>query len=86
MVWFREFIFVSFTIDNQRNGLKTQAKALITFVIRPDTLYSVTLYPHFKYISGHCFYIFKNGTAMSMQLPTFQTFSMGQVNEAKNYH
>ena len=23
---------------------------------------------------------------MSMQLPTFQTFSMGQVNEAENYH
>ena len=27
------------TIDNQRNGLETQAKALMASVIRPDTLY-----------------------------------------------
>ena len=25
------------TIDNQRNGLETQTKALMTYVIRPDT-------------------------------------------------
>ena len=30
-------------IDNQRNGLETQAKVLMTFVIRPDTLYFGTL-------------------------------------------
>ena len=26
-------------IDNERNELETQAKALMTLVIRPDTLY-----------------------------------------------
>ena len=31
------------TIDSQRNGLETQAKALMTSVIRPDTLYFGTL-------------------------------------------
>ena len=28
-----------YIIDNQRNGLEMQAKALMTSVIRPDTLY-----------------------------------------------
>ena len=31
------------SVDNQRNGLETQAKALMTSVIRPDTLYFGTL-------------------------------------------
>ena len=36
-------VSVSLPIDNQRNGLETQAKALMTSVIRPDTLYFGTL-------------------------------------------
>ena len=31
------------SVDNQRNGVETQAKALMTSVIRPDTLYFGTL-------------------------------------------
>ena len=34
---------VNLTIDNQRNGLETQAKSLMRSVIRPDTLYFGTL-------------------------------------------
>ena len=33
----------SYHIKNQRNGLETRAKALMTSVIRPDTLYFGTL-------------------------------------------
>ena len=33
-------------MDNQRNGLETWAKALMTSVIRPDTLYFGTLSLH----------------------------------------
>ena len=46
------------SIDNQRNALETHARALITSVIRPDTLYSKIMEFHFKYIPGICILIF----------------------------
>ena len=36
-------LFLDGDKDNQRNGLETQAKSLMTSVIRPDTLYFGTL-------------------------------------------
>ena len=36
-------VLFTLNIDNQRNGLETQVKALTTSVIRPDTLYFGTL-------------------------------------------
>ena len=64
----------AFTIDNQRNGLETQAK---TNADIRDTLYfepcNITFNPYQDFV----FTYFKLTTEMSMQLSTFQTFSAG---------
>ena len=57
--WFYEFLLqegMGKTIDIQSSGLETQAKSLMTSVIRPDTLYFGTLWFHFQNISGFCTY------------------------------
>ena len=77
--------YVYSTIDNQRNGLETQAKALMTSVIRPDTLYFGTLYLHFKYISGLYIYISQTRITMSMELSKVKLQGY-KVKRIRPYH
>ena len=69
------------TIDNQKNGLETQAKALMASVIRPDTLYFNW---NFEYISGLCTYIFKKGRSCLQNCRLFKLFL--EIKKAENHH
>ena len=40
---------LSRAVENQKNGLKTRAKALIPSVVRPDTFYFGNVQLHFEY-------------------------------------
>ena len=69
-------------IDNQRNGLETQAKALMTSMIRPDIRF--TLEPcnfTLNIFQDFVFTYFKHGITMSMELSTFQIFLGGRQGQ-----
>ena len=67
-------------IDNQRNGLETQAKVLMTFVIRPDTLYFGTL-------CNFEMNIFQDFAIVLTYLKNYRLFKLFlKVKYAENHH